>query len=73
MADLFDFIKWAENTKAIPRRVLKKVEKEANYYIAYLSWLSLHPDQIDNEKTRSRWYRVQNKRILFHSLKHNGF
>ena len=72
MADLFGFIEWTNQTRSISKYLVKRIEREANFYIAYLSWLSSNPDLSDTKELRKKWYKKQKKEMLEDGLKESG-
>ncbi len=67
-----EFIEWARDNKLFMNCTIKRLEHEAAYFTAYISFLNMHYLE-DTVQLRKHWYTLQRNKTLEESLLNSGF
>ncbi len=71
VCNINEFLEWARDNKVFFDCTITRIENQAAYFTAYLSFLNLHNLE-DTTELRKYWYRLHRNDMLEAALLSNG-
>lgn len=69
--NIHDYIQWAKDVSLINKKDLNKLKGNANYFIAYSSYIAAF-DLEDTPEFRKQWYKKMRDKIFLKSIQSMG-